>query len=205
MSSDTSKDQSGQGAAFAPIGGALRANHKEVNRSKRRAKALLRHIPPNGVGAEIGVFWGHFSERLLAWYEPKTLHLVDPWDRLHGDFFPDWGDYTDFGRLSAHQAKSDVYEIANRYPDIVQVHESYSGEFLDDLPDQSLDWVYLDAIEAKLKDDGIIFGDDYYLNEKSKHHGVLRAVNEFAHRTGRKLVLEDNYQYVLLPRDAKRP
>ena len=63
----------------------------------------------------------------------------------------------------------------------------------------------LAAIEPKLKDDGIIFGDDYYLNEKSQHHGVLKAVNEFAHKTRKKLVLEDCYQYLLLPRQAKRP
>ena len=205
------------GVVFSALPRTDRDRHKEFKRSRRRAKVLQRHIPKGGVGAEIGVFWGHFSEHLLRDFAPKKLYLVDPWDQLFGDIYPDWGEYTERGGLTPAETKEFVHELAQNSDGVAQVYEGYSVDFLAALPDGCLDWVYLDAAHAykkvqadlqailpKLTEDGIIFGDDYYLNEKSQHHGVLRAVNEFAHETRRKLVLEDCYQYLLLPRHATR-
>lgn len=198
--------------------GPEREQHKETERSLRRAKFLERHVPKNTVGAEIGVFWAHFSERIMERFDPKLVYLVDPWDKLFGEFYPNWGDYTMGGTLSTANAKAAALDVAARYPGRVEVVVDYGAAFLAGLPDESLDWVYLDAehtyepvladlkaIAPKLKPEGIIFGDDYYLNPQAKHKGVLRAVNEFAYKTGRKLVLEDGYQYILLPKNAKRP
>lgn len=195
-----------------------RSEHREVVRSRRRARALERHVPKSTVGAEIGVFWAHFSERILDHFQPKTLYLVDPWSKLYGETYPNWGEYTLGGTLKTETAKQAAVDLVDRYPGRVELVEDYGSNFLASLPDESLDWVYLDAehsyesvladlraIEPKLKPEGIILGDDYYLNEKSAHKGVLRAVNAFAHATGRKLVLEDAYQYILLPKNAKRP
>ena len=195
-----------------------RTQHKETERSLRRANFLERHVPKDTIGAEIGVFWAHFSERIMEKFSPKMLYLVDPWDKLYGDAYPNWGDYTLDGTLKTETAKAAALDLEKRYPGRVEVVVDYSTSFLGNLPDASLDWVYLDAQHAyepvladlnailpKLKPEGIIFGDDYYLNPKAKHKGVLRAVNEFAYKSGRKLVLEDGYQYILLPKNAERP
>lgn len=195
-----------------------RSQHKEVARSLRRARALERHVPKSTVGAEIGVFWAHFSERILTHFQPKKLYLVDPWDKLFGETYPDWGEYTYGGALKTADAKAAAEQLVQDYPDRVEVVVAKGDEFLAGLPDGTLDWVYLDAehryesvladlraIAPKLTPEGIILGDDYYLNDKSQHRGVLQAVNAFAHETKRKLVLEDAYQYILLPENAKRP
>ena len=41
-------------------------------------KFLLRAGPPNGICAEIGVFEGSFSSKILRVTRPATLHLIDP-------------------------------------------------------------------------------------------------------------------------------
>ncbi len=195
-----------------------RAQHREQARARRRARILERYVPKHGVGIEIGVFWAHFSEQIVERFAPSRLYLVDPWDQLFGERYPAWGDYTLGGTLETDVAKAAAYALAARHPDVVQVIEDFGAPFLATLPDESLDWVYLDAahdkasvladlqaIAPKLKPDANILGDDYYLNPQATHKGVREAVNQFAHRTGRKLVLEDDYQYILLPKNAKRP
>ena len=133
------------GPAFSSDGVIARQDHKEFKRSRRRAKVLKRHVPKRGVGAEIGVFWGHFSEHLLRDFDPETLYLVDPWEQLFGDTYPDWGEYTSSGNLTPAQTKGFVKELAAQYPGVARIHEGYSVDFLAGLPDKSLDWVYLDA------------------------------------------------------------
>jgi hypothetical protein len=67
-------------------------------------------LPKGGIGAEIGVFTGLFSTVLLEIARPKKIYFVDPWWKAYGRNYPDWGRYTDYGRLSTKAA----YEIALR-------------------------------------------------------------------------------------------
>jgi len=48
---------------------------------------FLQMLPKGGKWAEIGVFRGDFSEKILTISEPKELHLIDPW---HFDLDFDW-------------------------------------------------------------------------------------------------------------------
>jgi hypothetical protein len=174
-----------------------RANHKEAKRSKRRANLLERYLPKNTIGAEIGVFWAHISERIVEQFDPKMLFLVDPWDKLFGETYPNCGDYTVGGTLKTSVAKQAAQDLADRHPDKVEVVVDYGAKLLAGLPAGCLEWVYLDAehtyepvlaglkaIGPKLKPDGLILGDDYYLNPNATHKGVRRAVNEFAYGSG---------------------
>ena len=43
---------------------------------------LLPYFPKDGVGAEIGVAQGDYSEAILAAAQPSELHLIDPWSHL---------------------------------------------------------------------------------------------------------------------------
>ncbi len=39
-------------------------------------------LPKGGVGAELGVWKGEFSVRLLKGAKPRQLYLIDPWRQL---------------------------------------------------------------------------------------------------------------------------
>lgn len=170
----------------------LRAEMLVPHRVRERA-FLLDHIPANSVGAEIGVFTGLFSSILARDAKVERVTFVDPWWKAFGDYYPDWGDYTDRGRL----ATSNAYELARRRISrsglqnrIVEVAFSY--EWLEGQPDRSLDWVYLDSthsyrgtkrelalLDRKLKEDGIMMGDDWQIKRTDQHHGVALAICEF--------------------------
>lgn len=195
-----------------------RDGHREAMHARRRAPLLRKYVRQGGVGAEIGVFWGHFAEYLVRDFQPVKLYLVDPWDLLFGETFPAWSPYTNWGALTTREAMQVALDLAEAHPDVVEVRKEFSTSFLPSLGDASLDWIYLDAahkypdvmadLEAllpKMKPDGVILGDDYFTNPDAKHRGVKRAVDEFAGKHGLELIVEDFYQYVLLQKASPRP
>jgi hypothetical protein len=159
----------------------------------RQRKFLLNHIPESSSGAEIGVFTGLFSSILARESKIFQVTFVDPWWKAFGEHYPDWGGYTDHGRLETHCA----YELARKRVSrpglqnrIVEVAFSY--EWLESQPDESLDWVYLDSthtydgtkrelalLDRKIRQDGIVLGDDWQTNRSHRHHGVALAICEF--------------------------
>ncbi len=192
-----------------------RETHPEAARAQARA-FLKDHVLPGGVGAEIGVFWAHFSEVLLAQFKPRKLYLVDAWHKMHGETFRNWGPYTNHGTLPVAKAKVAALALEAAHGDVVEVVERYSGPFLRSLADETLDWVYLDArhtyeavskdlasILPKLKQRGVIMGDDYSDEPDARHPGVRLAVDEFAAEAGFELVVERKSQYVLRRKDQQ--
>ncbi len=156
-----------------------------------RRRWILRYGRLKGVGAEIGVFRGHFSEVLLRTLTPRVFYLVDPWSMAY-ETYPDWGPYTNHGTLPTAVARDEALLRVSRY-------EQTSCIPLEDkfpacrhrIADQ-LDWVYLDAshryedtleelhaLDALLSPRGVVFGDDWHPDPRHRHHGVFRAVNDF--------------------------
>jgi hypothetical protein len=164
---------------------------------------MLDFIPQDSVGAEIGVFTGLFSSLLAKERKISRITFVDPWWKTFGDYYPDWGVYTDYGRVNTWKA----FQVATRrisqfaLPDrMVEVASSY--EWLEGQPDESLDWVYLDSthsyegtkrelslLDLKIKDTGLVLGDDWQSNRSHFHHGLCLAVNECIKRTNFELIL----------------
>lgn len=192
-----------------------RRQHREAKHARDR-KFLTQYIRPGGVGVEVGVFWAHFSEVLVSHFKPSKLYLVDPWDRLHGETFNFSTPYTLGGTLRTDTAEKRAQALASRHPDVIEVRKQYSTEFFPTIPDGSLDWVYLDAthhypevladlrcIWPKLKSDGVLIGDDYFVEEDAKHIGTRWAVDEFAAENGIDLIKERHYQYILPRPDAQ--
>jgi SAM-dependent methyltransferase len=151
---------------------------------------ILRYAKKGGVGAEFGVFRGHFSTVICRYLQPEKLYLVDPWEKL-GERF-DWGigPYTNDNKLTTQQAKEDMLRRTEGY-DMVEVVEDFEDNFIAGLTEK-LDFVYLDSghhydevmktlrlIDSILVPGGVIIGDDWYSNPKH-YSGVCRAVNEFA-------------------------
>lgn len=154
---------------------------------------LLAHIPADSTGAELGVFTGLFSAVLARQRKIRQVTFVDPWWLAFGERYPSWGAYTAFGALSTSEAHRLTLARVNRarLPGR-RVELGFSYDWLRAQADRSLDWVYLDSthtfegtkaelelLDAKLKGEGVILGDDWLPDRTHEHHGVALAVNEF--------------------------
>ncbi|MGO9802329.1 MAG: class I SAM-dependent methyltransferase [Steroidobacteraceae bacterium] len=162
----------------------------ELTRTEAR-RWILEHASPGGVGAEVGVFRGHFSEAILEQLVPSKFYLIDPWENL-GEFFG-WKDaYTNLGTLPTRVARRDAELRAAKFPNTETVF--IQGTFPECKASirEPLDWIYIDASHQYestlreitesaeiLKPGGVILGDDFYPDRGSLHHGVFRAVNAF--------------------------
>lgn len=164
----------------------------KTRRDKVRDR-LLGLLPKQSVGAEIGVWEGAFSRRILAIVEPRELHLIDPW--AYQPEFPGtgFGRPRNAGRMEAIHAG--VVAALGADPR-VRIHRATSEVALAALPDASLDWVYIDGNHnepfigrdldlalAKVRPNGIIAGDDLNWNEAGGAP-VRRAVERLAATLG---------------------
>ncbi len=132
---------------------------------------LLAQMPKGAKVAEIGVWEGGFSRRILEICQPAELHLIDPWQ-----YMPEFGN-TGFGRKKNEFLMEEKYKAvvdAFRADPRVIIHRATSAEALARMADGSLDWVYIDGNHnepfvgedialclRKVKACGIITGDDF--------------------------------------------
>lgn len=174
---------------------------------------LLARMPKGAKVAEIGVWEGGFSRRILEICEPAELHLIDPWL-----YQPEFGN-TGFGRKkNEHLMEVKYQDVVATFKDDarVKIHRATSEEALAALPDGSLDWVYIDGNHnepfigndlalclQKVKPDGIITGDDFNWQAEASGAPVKRAVEAMVAELGdqAKLTLMAN-QYII---ELKRP
>ena len=184
-------------------------SHRETRHARNR-RFLKDYVAPGGIGAEVGVFWAHFSEVLLRDFKPARLYLVDPWDLLHGETFRFISPYTLDGKLTTATAMARAQRLARRHPRRVSVERSFSVDFFDGFEDGHFDWVYLDAahtypevkadlaaIWPRLKPGGVLLGDDYYVRKDGDDNGTKRAADEFVAQHGLELIAERRAQFVI--------
>lgn len=149
---------------------------------------LFMSVPKGGIGAEIGVCKGGNAIRLWQITKPKKLHLCDIWKDNELPYPPH-----EDPNLWYDNHEDMVRNIFSEEIDqgSVEIHKEWGGNFLYSLPDEYLDWVYLDAdhhydpvnIELniavnKVKQGGLIMGHDYMAHPTVWRTGVIRAVNE---------------------------
>src|SRR6266480_666732 len=77
----------------------IRAEHRVKDRL-----FVLEYLPENSTGVELGVFTGLFSAVLSRHPKLAKVTFVDPWWTVYGERYPDWGPYTNFGRVKTRQA-----------------------------------------------------------------------------------------------------
>ena len=148
-------------------------------------RSLMASLPKGGIGAEIGVAEGSFSQVLLDVTEPKKLWLIDPWEHITAEALKD----------DASNVPQDVQDarctnvIRNLGADpAIGVVRMYSLDAIKYFLDDSLDWVYIDAdhtqagadAEAwwpKVKSDGWLTGHDYTI--AGVHITVKTQIDEF--------------------------
>ena len=167
----------------------------ELARLKAR-RWIFEKLPKGGVGAEIGVFRGHFSAMICEHLAPQRLYLVDPW-RLCGEHFG-WGKaYTNDNTLTTQAAFDQTAARVAQFPAVQSVMIEGFYPACDAQIPEPLDFAYLDAshkfdetlaelhcLQSRIKPGGIIFGDDWRPDPKAAHHAVYRAVQEFVRHTG---------------------
>lgn len=184
----------------------LRDAEKYGNHRLNQRHAVLKYAPKNGVGAEIGVFTGMFSEVLAMKTHPQKMFLVDPWEKLHGDFFPNWGRYTSYQSVPTSDAMAAATLRSTKMSCDCEVVNDFGIEWLQTFSAPFLDWVYLDAkhtyeaaladlhqIARYLKPTGVIMGDDAWIDSVQQDFGVAAALHEFIEERPFELLYLDNY------------
>lgn len=187
--------------------------------SSFRGNVIPNLISKDGVGVEVGVYQGHFSEHLLkSW--GGVLYMVDPWRPL--DNYIDESNAKDrYENINKTIQNIDGYDDRG----LMMRMTSYQASKM--FPDNSLDFVYIDANHSyesvkedlkvwypKVSKGGYLFGDDYlgydrewwykdqnWTDDRAKdkeikengkslgHFGVNSAVDEFVLDKGIELPL----------------
>jgi hypothetical protein len=151
-------------------------------------------MPKHSICAEIGVWQGDFSKRILQVVAPKTLHLIDPWQ------FQSTYPHTWYGGGKARNQKDmdRIYERVVRAfaaSNNVVIHRELSQAAAAQFEDNYFDWVYVDGnhhydpvkqdlelYTRKVRPGGFICGDDYEWRV-TDDYPVRRAVEDFV-KTG---------------------
>jgi hypothetical protein len=173
-----------------------------------RLRVLLA-LPLGGRCAEIGVWKGEFSRRILQIRRPKELHLVDPW--LFSPHYPRrlYGGTSARNQDDMDRIMASVVEKFSKYP-VVLVHRNSSTEIARRFPDHYFDWIYIDgdhSYEAVLSDlnvwhgkvrsGGVIALDDYGWRDEKNRQSVKAAIKSFLSRTKVKSAREVYGQFLI--------
>jgi hypothetical protein len=195
--------------------GFARLEHRRARREQKRTSReyLLCRMRKKSVCAEIGVYEGAFSERILSIVEPRRLHLVDPWKHEEGERYRE----SRYGGLgSAGQAVMDkrYEEVRKKFNEEIRsgqvhIHRAASSSIYENFQDHYFDWIYLDGNHLyefvkqdlehycpKVKPGGCITGDDYGTQGWWKN-GVQRAVDEFVRRKPGLTLRVNDTQFII--------
>ena len=170
-------------------------NKTETNAPQTRTDLpnYLNFLKKDGLGVEIGVLKGEFSELILDESPLRRLFSIDPW--LHYE-----NDYVDINNVEQkthnHRYVETVSRLA-RFANRSVVLRMESIEASNMFETESLDFIFIDgnhSYEAVKKDlcnwyrclkyGGLMAGHDYltdslYVNGEHVEFGVKKAVDEF--------------------------
>ncbi len=140
------------------------------------------------IGAEVGVQKGNFSDYLLTNSNYSRFYCIDAWKEIGGQL-----DIANVCNQQQDKLFTATQMRLKRFGDKVRFIRKVSTEAAIEIPDASLDFVYIDADHSyegclsdlrayypKLKQRGVLAGHDY-LNGRlpEGEFGVRRAVEEF--------------------------
>lgn len=175
-----------------------------------RAEAIMDRLPSGEiVGAEIGVFAGDLSRRLLQ-RQDLTLHMIDAWVGGGESYEGDSGDFhASLTQEQQDQCMRMTRNVTTFAGDRANIIKAFSDEAAKQFADASLDFVFIDAdhgyegckrdLEAwwpKVKSGGLFSGHDYE-NTAYPKFGVKRAVDEFSSKHNLTVELGENFTWFI--------
>jgi SAM-dependent methyltransferase len=146
---------------------------------------VLEHLPKNGVGIEIGVLGGDWSQHLLDITQPKELTLADTFNS---------NDYPHKNRFVKKNHEFYIKTKFETFGEKVKVMKGLSWDTLATFPAHYFDWMYIDAAHdyecvkkdlkeaiRVLKPNGYLVMNDYIMYDHftKEEYGVVQATNEF--------------------------
>lgn len=140
-----------------------------------------------GIGVEIGVEQGAYSEIICQVDNVEKLYSIDAWKA-----------YSRYRDHTRQQKLDNFYELSKKKlePYNCVIIRKFSDDAAKDFLDESLDFVYIDANHdyehvyndiyvwiKKVKSGGIISGHDYTRRRGQDHlYAVIDAVNDFCEK-----------------------
>ena len=172
---------------------------------------LIKHIPKGAVWAEVGVYRGDFSEKVVNLCQPSALHLIDNWrfdieehnalgdTSINFSAFAGKIHWQHFGDDPNATQQANFEYVTRRFSQTPSVHirRSRSTEGMEVFPDGHFDVIYVDAnhqyeyvlrdltvARTKLKHGGILLLNDFYEGPggAEQNLGVIPAATAFAKR-----------------------
>jgi hypothetical protein len=170
---------------------------------RKRIDYIENFLPKQGIGAELGVFKGHLSPILLKHTNATKLHLIDPWYFLT----PYWswanGNKSTVDSLikilTLFKQEINRGRVVVHVGDDRQVLESFPDQYIDSSHEYNHTLQELNILDRKIKNQGVIGGDDWQPNPDHRHHGVYKAVNEFVTAQKYEIIYsnEENRQWAI--------
>lgn len=152
-------------------------------RKKRRWYPVIDRVSGECRGAEVGVYYGRMSRRLLEHMPGLTLYMVDCWKEYSDDQKSGSARLSKINQEKWDAIKNTAYGIVDDYKDRAIILEGDSVAMADEVEDASLDFVFIDgdhsyrgvkrdirAWKPKVKPGGWLMGHD------ANRPGVLKAV-----------------------------
>lgn len=155
----------------------------------------------HGIGVEVGVAYGHYSEVIVQNPKVTKLYGIDP-------FEPHLG-YKDYVKQSTFDVlREDAERRMEPFGDRYQLLYEYSMDAIHKFAHNSLDFVYIDAdhkFEQVLEDitewtkrvrpGGIVSGHDYVRRNGPDHvYGVKQAVDKYVAENNKQLFTYRRYR-----------
>lgn len=195
----------GSGSATRCFGYLMGTTSPSVIAADNRSASILRRLPDGPVrGAEVGVFGGALSARLLS-RPDLQLTMIDSWEG-DGAAYADGNDW--HATLSQDQQDRYYWAAVSATAGASDRREIIKARSLDaakQIADASLDFVFLDADHSahavaadisawlpKVKPGGLICGHDY---GHALFPGVKLAVDAFALASGAKIETGGDYTW----------
>jgi len=171
-------------------------------------------MPTDAVCAEIGVFNGDFSQKIIDVTKPKMLYLIDSWNL-------DLSSDPSVVKRNQQFYNEKYEKVQKRFQNEIKAGQVFikrdlSEKVLVGFKNDYFDWVYVDGnhqydfvkkdlelVFQKVKSGGFITGDDYGREESWHEENVTKAVDDFISLGHVKPIKIKNHEFILQVKKSK--
>lgn len=185
--------------------------------SRNELPLLLDYLGLAGIGVEIGVWKGEFSDIILEKSHLSQLYSIDSWTSFPKQDYLDCCNVTKEKHL---ENKLLTKQLLSKYGKRSKIIQSLSKDAVKQFKDHSLDFLYLDSNHKyeyvkedlelwyqKVKIGGVISGHDYFEDGvyTAGTFGVKSAVDELVEKENQELsIIKEGYDsWYIIKREIK--